>query len=842
MKLHNIHSIPLHGLPLIAIVIMAVITGCATDLEPGEQLYTGLKPIKYTDYQPCEYFTTTQEELDAALATAPNGALFGSSYYRTPFPYALWIYNGFHDSQSPAGQWLAKTFGNEPVILSNVNPELRVSVAENVLQNHGYFRGTVDYDIVYGKDKTTRKDSVARPRTAKIQYSVKPGQLFTFDTVTFRNFPQQTRQMHYADNSLIRPGDPFNVATLDAERKRLYQLFRNHGYYNYQESYTTFLADTMQTPGKVQMQVQLTDSLPSDAMLKWVIGRNNVNIRRSYDEQLTDSITRSFARRDTTQAPRRSQQNPILTIHYGGQRSPIRPGVVLQDVQLRPGQLFSDDDYTESMNRMVSKGIYSSMGIEFKPRTNPDGTLVILPDSVRDTVTGESRAGAGILDMTVNCVLDKPYDVTLQANYLGKTSGRMGPGASLSFAKRNAFRGGELLSFNLAANYEFQTGGTQTSSNSYEVSGDLTLSIPRLWLPSFLKPKRRRWQTTPQTILSISRETINRSGFFRRHILSSELTYSFQPSRQSRHQFTPLMVEYDRLAEMSDDYFNKIMESAVMMSSLNDYFLTKMRYQYTYSSPAKYINPIYWNISVTESSNVLALGYMAFGKGWNTKDKEAFETPFAQFVKLETEWKKTWRIGEYSTLVAHADAGIIKAFGNSQSAPFSEYFYVGGANSLRGFAARSIGPSAYHNENTKYAYVTNVGDMKLVANLEYRPRLFGSLYGALFLDMGNIWNLSKDSKILSVDNPDGTTADDLTVIDDVLKGNAADGKLRASNFLEDLALNVGVGIRYDLDFFVLRLDWGFALHTPYSNRTDGYFNMPNFGKAQCLNFAIGYPF
>ena len=337
----------------------------------------------------------------------------------------------------------------------------------------------------------------------------------------------------------------------------------------------------MKTPGKVQMQVQLTDSLPPEAMLKWVIGRNNVNIRRSYNESLTDSISRSFVRRNADTLRQRTQQAPILTIHYGGQRSPIRPGVVLQDVRLRPGQLFSDDNYTESINRMVSKGIYSSASIEFKPRVNPDGTLYILPDSVRDTATGESRAGAGILDMTVNCVLDKPYDVTLQANYLGKTSGRMGPGASLSFAKRNAFRGGELLSLNLAANYEFQTGGEQTSSNSYEIAGDLTLSIPRLWLPSFLNPKRQRWQTTPQTILSISRETINRSGFFRRHILSSELTYSFQPTRQSRHQFTPIMVEYDRLAEMSDEYFNKIMESAIMMSSLNDYFLTKMRYQYT---------------------------------------------------------------------------------------------------------------------------------------------------------------------------------------------------------------------------------------------------------------------
>ena len=801
---------------------LAVLASCSSTsyLDDGDELFTGLKPIKYEDYESCDHFIATQEEMEAALATAPNGALFGSSYYRTPFPYGLWIYNACYGKNNGFAKWLNKTFGKAPVLMSNVNPELRVSVANNVLQNNGYFRGNVDYEILEGKPRTTRTDTVARPRTAKIAYTVDLGHLFTFDSISYSNFPEEAYNMLRGTESLLHTGDPFGVSVLDEERTRIYNLFRNHGYYYYQQSYTSYLADTLKVPGKVQLQLHMVDSLPDDATMKWVIGRVDVNIRRQSREALTDTVNRR-----------------LLTVHFGGKRPPIRPRVILSDVKLFPGQLFSQEAYEESQSRLYAKGIYSSIGIDFTKRLNEDGSIKVLSDTVSSlTRDGQNRKGAGVLDMSINCVLDKPYDFTMQANYLGKTSGRMGPGASIGFAKRNAFRGGEVLGLNLSGSYEFQTGSGMSLSNSnYELAGDLTLTMPRLLLPKFVTGnKRRRWQTTPSTIISVSRETINRNGFFRRHILSGELSYLFQPNSQVSHQVSPIIVEYDRLATVSEDYKEKAALSPVLMSNMDDYFLTKMRYTYRYSSPTNYRNPIYLQATLTESSNILALGYLVTGKKWNDKDKTAFKAPFSQFVKAELDWRKTWMLDEYTSAIAHVQVGAMKCYGNSDHAPFSEYFYVGGANSLRAFSARGVGPGRSYSDNQDYDYVNNNGSMKFVVNLEYRPRLFGSLYGALFLDAGNVWDFDDESRsVIMSDESTQTSA-----------SYAADSgrTFKLNKFLTDLAVGAGVGIRYDLDFFVLRLDWGFVIHNPRGDSKSGYFNFPGFSKGQCLNFAIGYPF
>lgn len=803
---------------LIAILAIAIVTSCSSvsHLEDDEQLYTGLKPITYISDESGGHYFETQAELEAALATAPNGALFGSSYYRT-IPYGLWIYNAFHEKKSAFAKWITSSFGKAPVLMSRVNPELRASVAESVLQSNGYFQGNVDYDIVYGKPKTTKHDSIARPRTAKIAYKVETGPLYRIDTISYSNFNGEAYNMLIGSKSLLKRDTPFNISTLDKERSRIYDLFRNHGYYYYKQSYTSYLADTLNTRGKVRLQLHMADSLDERVMRKWVIGKVDVKLQRVARETLTDSLDRR-----------------LLKIHFGGKKPPIRPRVVLTDVKLRPGQLFSQSAYEESMMRMVSKGIFSSTSIDFIPRVLPDGTDMLVSDTVSATSDGIERKGAGVLDMMINCTLDKPYDFTLQANYIGKTSGRMGPGASLGFAKRNAFRGGELLSFNLGANYEFQTGSTASSNNNnYEISGDLTLSMPRLLLPKFIIGKRRRWQTTPTTIISVSRETINRSGFFRRHILSGDLSYVFQKTPQSQHQFSPLIVEYDRMVSVSDEYRELEKESPVMLASSKSYFMPKMRYTYRYTSPINYLNPMVLSVSISEASNLMALGYLIAGKEWNEKDKTSFGSPFAQFVKMEAEWKKTWRVGDFSNFVAHAQLGLLKCFGNSEKAPYSEQFYVGGANNLRAFTARSIGPGCSYNPNEKFRYVTNTGDMKLVLNLEYRPRLFGSLYGAFFLDAGNVW----DFKESVIDNPTKDKSESRIDL-----GDGTRRSFKPEHFLNDLAVGTGIGLRYDLDFFVLRIDWGIQIHTPYSERTSGYFNAPKFSKAQCINFAIGYPF
>lgn len=777
-----------------------------SSLEDGEQLFTGLKQIDWQNYESCEHNDITQEEVEAALATAPNGALFGSSYYRTPFPYGLWIWNWCEGSSGVFKKWLNNSFGMAPVLMSNVNPALRSSVAKNVLDNNGYFQGDITYDIIEGKPEKTKTDTVMRPRTAKIQYHVNFGPLFRLDSIEYLGFTDDIMKKITTSKPILKTGDPFSIANLDRERQRIYNTLRNNGYYYYKPSYTTYMADTLQSPGKVQLQLHLADSLGEEVKKKWVIGRTAVQIKRSYNEQLTDTVQRRF-----------------LTIRYGGHKSPLRPRVILADMKMRPGSIFSQDSYEESLNNLTAKGIFSSIDINFTPRRLADGSFMEVSDTVKDASNGEARAGAGVLDMTVNATLDKPYNFVFEADVTGKSNRRIGPGVSIGLDKSNAFRGGELFSVNVGANYEFQWGSGKNTGNSYDFTLGTSLQLPRLLLPNWFNKtkngRRRRWFTTPMTIVSLNGEMQRRSGFFDRNVLSAEYQYVFQPSATTIHKVSPLYMTYTNTFNMSDAFTNKAEESAISLMTLESDFIPRMRYVYTYSSPMTYRNPIYVEITATEAGNITNLATMAFaGKKWNDKGRKVMNAKFGQFIKLETSWRKTWTLANKSSVVAHFYGGVMSAFGNNEVLPFSENFYIGGANDMRGFAMRTIGPGNARFEERNEQYLYNIGDTKAIINLEYRPHLFGSLYGALFIDAGGIWYLNHKMRNMYREHGMGDSA------------------------TKNCAIDIGCGIRYDLDFFVLRLDWGLAIHNPAWNAPSGFFNVGKLRDAQCLNFAIGYPF
>lgn len=761
---------------IIAATAVCCLAACSSTsgLEAGEVLYTGMETTAYRDYEPGVHFIDTQAEVEGALACAPNGALFGSSYHRTPFPYGLWIWNAFSGSEGGVGKWVAKTFGKAPVLMADVNPELRVSVAETVLQNHGYFRGRIDYKTIEGKAGTTRRDSVSRPHTAKLAYTVSLGPVFTLDSVQYVGFSPEELSIAHSTTPLLHEGDPFSIATLDAERQRIYQCFRDSGYYFFRQNYLTYMADTLRTPGRVALRLCLIDSLPDEARQRWRVGKATIRVRRSIMEPITDTIVR-----------RR------MAVEYGGKRPPLRPRVLLQDIRLWPGQMYSQSKYDESLSRLASKGIFSAADIKMQPQ-------------------GDS------LLMTVDATLDKPYDFSLSATYTHKTSGRGGPGVGLGFAKRNAFRGGELLSFNINGSADFALGKSAGgNATNYDLTGDISLEMPRLLAPRWMTG-RRRWYNPPTTLLRLSYETINRTGFFRRNILSAEMMYSFQPTARSRHTLTPLAIDYSYLASMKEKYEELLAESPYMRVASQDVLIPKMRYSYAYTSRPDRQDAMTLRFTVTEAGNIANLGKTLCGSRWDDKDKQMFHTAYSQFVKFEAEWRKAWLTSPFSKFVAHAFAGYIHPYGNSRYTPFSERYYMGGANDLRGFATRSVGPGSMYYDDKGMMYLASNADFKLLVNLEYRPRLFGSLYGALFVDAGNVWQLTKESDI--------------------------DTRLTLGGLGNDIAISAGAGIRYDLDFFVLRLDWGFILHTPYETGHAGYFNMPSFKNAQCINFAIGYPF
>ena len=315
----------------------------------------------------------------------------------------------------------------------------------------------------------------------------------------------------------------------------------------------------------------------------------------------------------------------------------------------------------------------------------------------------------------------------------------------------------------------------------------------------------------------MSNNILNRAGYFKRHVVSGDLTYEFWTSPQSYHEFSPLTLSYEYMTSRTDSFMVLLADNPYLQISMRDQFVPKMSYTYQYASAAGSRNPVSWRTTVSEAANILSLGYMAAGRRWNDKSKKLFKNPYAQFVKLETDFVKLWRFGDNHSVAGHLSAGVVCSYGNAAKAPYYEQFYVGGANSVRAFNVRSVGPGKYRPGSQRMSYVEQTGDVKFEASLEARPHLFGDLYGAVFLDAGNVWTLGDDAQ-------------------------RPGAQLKWKSVLTDMAVGTGVGIRYDLGLFVIRVDWGIGLHVPYHTGKKGFYNLPRFDDGNSFHLAIGYPF
>ena len=811
-------------LPFYLFTLLLFLSSCSLtkNIPEDDQLFRGLKEIVYIDEEDSnlpeskaleDQKETMKEEIEAALATIPNGSLFFSSYYAAPWSWRLWVYNTFGSKESKFAKWMTKSFGKAPVLMSQVNPALRASVATSVLHNNGYFRGEVTYEPVPLKN----------PKKSKLRYTVRLDSLFTVDSLAYTGFTDSLQQLidSTREETLIPKGSPFSVSALDGERSRISTLFRNNGYYYFTPSYTTYFADTIAVPNKTQLRLQMVDGLSEETLKKWYIGHIDVQFRKTARETLNDSIQRRH-----------------LTIHYNGKSSPISPRTILKDLALRPRQPFSLENYQKSASKINATGVFSSTDFLFTPRTGTDS-----------------------LDLTLNCVFDKPYDFYFGMDVIGRTIGRWGPQVKIGFTKRNAFKGGEKLDISLHGSNEWQN-GAGSEMNTFQYGAEASLEFPRIIAPFYNsdrirrdkdgRPKPRRFYAAPTTYAKVSTDVIRRPDYYKMHIVSGEWTYRWQTSANSRHEFSPLTINYQYMNSYTEKFEQYADSNYYIAATMGDRFIPKMRYTYTYTSPSNYRNPIRWETTVEEAGNIVSLYNRLGGHSFNEKNKTLFKNPYSQFIRLETDFTKTWSIGTYSSLVGHVNAGAIFSYGNSAESPFTEMFYAGGANSIRAFPVREVGPGRLTMagvRNRQMSYLVRNGELKFVANLEYRQPLFGNLHGAVFIDIGNTWKLKDPdyseelANIEKMYETDPQKADEMAEDLDFTLWWMDLMKYKPSRFFEDIAIGTGIGLRYDLGFLVIRLDWGFAIHNPeFSFTRTGYFNVGSFKDMQTLHFAIGYPF
>lgn len=757
---------------------LLLISACSTTkrLADDQTLYTGVKKLQINPTDKEKLPEEMLANIKTAINVKPNNPMpFLSPYVRTPFPIGLWVYNNWNDSAKGLKGWLYKKLVAQPVLISDVRPEMRTKMIEQILDDNGYFGSSAYFDLLY--DKKNHKK-------ARINYTVDVSRPYLLDSLILLNKPD-SRICNFIDsmcrtNDYLKVGERFCVDSLLSVRIKIANRMRNRGYYYFRPEYIEFLADSTINPGAIALKVTLASNIPGMALLKYRTG----NI--------------------TTVVQRQNQRNPgvpdTLSTNKGDvivmRPARLRDGLIPSCITFREGRTFNVRDMDRTQTRLSRLGIFSNIQIQ--------------------PIPADTSASDPTLDVLITCRFEKPIEATLEMNVTSKSNSYIGPGLVFGLSNRNIFGGGEKLSLQLNADYEWQTGRNRSSVfNSYEFGLTASLAFPRLLAPRFIKRTNRELNWTT---ISLSGSILNRPHYFRMAQMNAGIAYEWRTSRNVLNQFTPFKLTYTKLMRTTPEFDSIMDANPAIALSFESQFIPQMNYTYTLDKflDRDRMNGINLQAYVAEAGNIFSgLWAMCGAKS----DKRMFGTPFSQFVKGQVQLVYSRRLfrGSEQWIVSRVLIGAEHAYGNSSQVPYVEQFYIGGANSIRAFTVRSLGPGSYRPpKSLDNGYFDQTGTFKLELNSEYRFPIAGPLHGAVFLDAGNVWLLKKDPE-------------------------RPGGELRGKTFLRDIALGTGIGLRVDIGMIVIRGDLGYGLHEPYADSSHKYFNIP-FKHAFAFHLAIGYPF
>ena len=768
---------------LFVLFALFLTVSCSTtkNLPAGEKLYTGIRNINITDKDSIFVADEILDKIDEALSFPPNNAFLGSSYTRIPFPLGLWVYQSNVHKKGALSRWLMNWLADRPVLISAVKPETRAKIVQNILRENGYFDGEVGYEVIPDK-----KDSLK----VKVQYEITLKEPYLLDSIEWRRMQNRGDTLLTLNESdrLIHTGDLFSIEKLEAERQRITAIMRNNGYYYFRPEYVVYQADTTLSSHRVNLRAGLRQGAPRSILRPWRIGDIAVYLSGYDNETPTDSI-----------------RYKDLMIHYEGKLR-VRPKILYDQLKFKHGDLYSMRLQTETQTAVNRLDIFRFTDIQHTPT-----------DTTRINDTMRVR---------INAFYDYPLDVVLEAKATVNDNHYAGPGTSFSLVRRNAFGGGELITGSIYGLNEWNTGrklfdNTGFINNfTFGVKGDIM--FPRLVLPQIGK---RAYDFSAVTHLDLDFSISNRASYYRRLMFGGSLNYEFHPNYIRSHTFTPFKLVFNKLQKTTQDFDDIVHLNPSLFQSLQDQFIPSIGYSYSLGNDLieDERNKTRWNFYVSEAGNLVSGAYALFGEKFTQKDKSVLGNPYAQFLKITTELRYNRYLARNRRLAMRAAGGIIYSYGNSVVAPYQERFYIGGANSIRAFTIRSIGPGRFKPDaNNPYSYIDQNGDWKVEGNIEYRGSFVGDLDIAFFLDAGNIWLLREDE-------------------------SRPGGALKWKHLLTDIAVGTGIGFRYDMKVLVFRVDFGYALHFPYDTRTGEtqkkrYFNSPSFLDGFGIHLALGYPF
>ena len=683
-------------------------------------------------------------------------------------------------------------FSKKPVVYDELQAQLSCRDLLTAMQNQGFMHAGVSlHTEIHGEEKTDSLANKSRKKAPKVDvtYMLHPGEPFYIGKVEYdiedKNI-EQILKLDEPENQKLKPGMRFTVDALDAERKRIANLLLNDGYFRFNKDFIQFSADTI--AGQKDIAVTLN-------LLKY----------------------KANSSAPETDHPRYEIRN-INYLSNDSDRIHLRHRVLLNATAMEEGKPYSASALQRTYNNFSRLQAVKYTNISFKEVT--DAQMDNVSDSKSDSKSDS------ISDSTVNRLLDcniqistnKPSNISFQPEGTN-TAGDLGAAASLTYTNRNLFRRSEQLSIELRGAYEAITGleGYQDQNyQEYSVEGKVV--FPRFMAPFLSKNFRRR--QTANSELSVSWDLQNRPEFHRR-VFSTAWRYRWtEPRHHLAWRFDLLDLNYVYMPWISETFKRDYLDdadnrNAILRYNYEDLFIMKIGFGLTYSDGVDA-----FRLNVESAGNLLDGFSRALRFKTNAHGQSTFlNIAYAQYAKFDFDYTHLFRFDDRNALALHADLGVAYPYGNSTVLPFEKRYFSGGANSVRGWGVRELGPGGYKGNDGRIDFINQTGDLKFDLNAEYRTSLFWKFEGALFVDAGNIWTLRNYA-----DQPNG--------------------QFRFDKFYKQIAAAYGMGIRLNFDYFILRFDMGMKAINPAYESGDEHWAIihPKFSRDFAFHFAVGLPF
>lgn len=762
----------------IVILLLVMLQSCSVTkfIPEDETLYTGADLI-LVENDSIKNAENIENELESLLKPEPNSSFLGMRlglYYH---------YKAQKENPGFFNKWLNKKIGQEPVYLSDVNPQRIETLLLNRLDNNGFFYSTAKAEV-----KTTKKFT-------KISYEAKLTEPYVLETLKLDSIANSLGNeiVEILKNSPLKPGTRFNLDLMKFERERIDNQLKQKGYYNFNPDFLIFEADTNRyKQKKFDLFLRLKKGTPKKSIIPYII--DSINVYPNY------SIANDSVKMD-------ENNTTVNGINFIQKEVFFKPELLEAYILLKKGQKYDAETARLTSNRLSALGNYKFVNLRFNEQ-----------DTTAADLTGSLSA-----DLFLSPLTKRALRAELQA--VTKSNGFAGPGIELSYTNRNVFKGAERISVTANFAYETQIANRNTGLSSTAFGLKTDLILPRL-IP--FSPKRFKY-SVPSTKISLGADVLNRSQLYTLTSFNTSFGYEWKANKYVFQKLNPISVTYVNLSNATQEFDAILAANPFLANSFEQQFIAGLNYTFTYNELAdkKKNNPIYVATSLDLAGNALSL----VTGGNNT----AFGLEYAQYGKADIDFRYYFKTGEEQTIISRIYAGWGIPFGNSTTLPFVKQFFSGGPYSVRAFQIRSLGPGTFSSENSPNSntFFDQSGNLKLEANLEYRFPIWSFFKGALFADAGNIW-LTNEASL-----PEGTSAEARA-----FNQEFTDKGMFGRDWAKELGIGVGFGLRVDVQNFVIRFDLASPLQVPFLPEGER-LRTPFFGGGNnnlVFNFAIGYPF